>query len=500
MLGILTQCQKERSDPQRGNRRIVFDASFFALAIGYGLFRGANSLLYATALADVPFPSLFIPDITFTVTSAAGGLLFAMALALLAWRGVVRSFRLPVLVPAALLFFAIVGPASAGVLDFAPWASVGFALAYGIASTCLSIAWLEVLAHQDMPRIAVSFAMAMMLKSIVSLLFSGLTGAVLVLAAGVALCVSSILLVCGRRAAKAEGDDQSCDAEPAGGDGAATLPSKARAYWAGFMGMADAVAVSVVLEAIIGVLNGFYVGSATVVAPAGLADLGGAVAAVAFCLMVLFVARIADIEKVYRYLFPFLLAVVLLLPLFSGEGAVGSFLQAALVAVYQFIAFSALYFVLRQLRRSGLSTYVLASCATALARGAQIASGAAGYELGGASADGSGGLIWIAVVVSVYGLSILLLYLTRRRRRPVEKQVIVLSEDDRFALRAHELAGTHRLTAREEEILLQLARGRSAAFIADDLVCSPATVRTHTKSIYAKLNVHSKQELIDLFA
>lgn len=38
--------------------------------------------------------------------------------------------------------------------------------------------------------------------------------------------------------------------------------------------------------------------------------------------------------------------------------------------------------------------------------------------------------------------------------------------------------------------MLQLARSRSAAFIADELVCSPATVRTHMKNIYAKLGVH----------
>ena len=65
---------------------------------------------------------------------------------------------------------------------------------------------------------------------------------------------------------------------------------------------------------------------------------------------------------------------------------------------------------------------------------------------------------------------------------------------------AEELAAEYRITARESEIMLQLARGRSAAFIADELVCSPATVRTHMKNIYAKLGVHSKQELIDLFA
>lgn len=47
--------------------------------------------------------------------------------------------------------------------------------------------------------------------------------------------------------------------------------------------------------------------------------------------------------------------------------------------------------------------------------------------------------------------------------------------------------------------MLQFVRGRSASFIAGEPVCSPATVRTHIKNIYAKLGVHSKQELIALF-
>ena len=88
----------------------------------------------------------------------------------------------------------------------------------------------------------------------------------------------------------------------------------------------------------------------------------------------------------------------------------------------------------------------------------------------------------------------------RKLRAADEKRVIVVTGEDRFAARAEELAAEYRITARESEIMLQLARGRSAAFIADELVCSPATVRTHMKNIYAKLGVHSKQELIDLFA
>ena len=45
-----------------------------------------------------------------------------------------------------------------------------------------------------------------------------------------------------------------------------------------------------------------------------------------------------------------------------------------------------------------------------------------------------------------------------------------------------------------------IARGRSAAFIGQELSCSTGTVRSHIKNIYAKLDVHSKQEVIDLFA
>ena len=60
------------------------------------------------------------------------------------------------------------------------------------------------------------------------------------------------------------------------------------------------------------------------------------------------------------------------------------------------------------------------------------------------------------------------------------------------------LAHTGGLTVRETEILKMLARGRSAPFIAQELVISQNTVKTHVKHIYAKLDAHSQQEIIDL--
>ena len=52
------------------------------------------------------------------------------------------------------------------------------------------------------------------------------------------------------------------------------------------------------------------------------------------------------------------------------------------------------------------------------------------------------------------------------------------------------------VTSREREVATLLARGLSSAEIADTLVLSPYTVQDHVKSLYDKLGVGSRQELV----
>ena len=54
------------------------------------------------------------------------------------------------------------------------------------------------------------------------------------------------------------------------------------------------------------------------------------------------------------------------------------------------------------------------------------------------------------------------------------------------------------LTSREEDVLALLARGRTSPVIQKKLTVSHNTVKSHVRHIYAKLGVHSQQELIDL--
>ena len=55
-----------------------------------------------------------------------------------------------------------------------------------------------------------------------------------------------------------------------------------------------------------------------------------------------------------------------------------------------------------------------------------------------------------------------------------------------------------RLTTREWEIVDQLCTGRSTKQIADVLVVSTETVRTHVKNILRKLDLHAREDLVDL--
>jgi DNA-binding CsgD family transcriptional regulator len=59
------------------------------------------------------------------------------------------------------------------------------------------------------------------------------------------------------------------------------------------------------------------------------------------------------------------------------------------------------------------------------------------------------------------------------------------------------IASEYLLTERERDVLMLLTQGRDVPTIARQLFISENTVRTHTKNIYIKMNIHSKQELLD---
>ena len=72
------------------------------------------------------------------------------------------------------------------------------------------------------------------------------------------------------------------------------------------------------------------------------------------------------------------------------------------------------------------------------------------------------------------------------------------TSEERLARVCEELGKRAGLTPRETEVLALLARGRNNAYVQEALGLTRNTVKTYVKRIYAKLDVHSQQEVIDL--
>ena len=84
--------------------------------------------------------------------------------------------------------------------------------------------------------------------------------------------------------------------------------------------------------------------------------------------------------------------------------------------------------------------------------------------------------------------------LPRRLQRSADEPLY----QDRLSKQVELVRQHFRLSAREAEVMELIARGNTVARIAEDLVVSENTIRTHSKRIYTKLDVHKKQELRDL--
>lgn len=75
-----------------------------------------------------------------------------------------------------------------------------------------------------------------------------------------------------------------------------------------------------------------------------------------------------------------------------------------------------------------------------------------------------------------------------------EKSAAPLVREGRIA----ELTARYFLSSREVDILTLLVAGRNGPYIAEHLCVSDNTVKTHIRHIYTKLDVHNRQELLDL--
>ncbi|CAL9464512.1 Transcriptional regulatory protein LiaR [Streptomyces sp. enrichment culture] len=111
-----------------------------------------------------------------------------------------------------------------------------------------------------------------------------------------------------------------------------------------------------------------------------------------------------------------------------------------------------------------------------------LQAGASGFMLKDASPDD----LVAGIRVIATGEGVLAPSVTRR-------VIANFSHQDTAARPAPRLVG---LTPREQEVLVLIAKGLSNAEIADDLVISLPTVKTHVSSLLSKLNARDRAQLV----
>ena len=67
-----------------------------------------------------------------------------------------------------------------------------------------------------------------------------------------------------------------------------------------------------------------------------------------------------------------------------------------------------------------------------------------------------------------------------------------------FKDRCDEVFDLFELSPRQKEVACLLAYGRDANYISEKLFISKGTLNSHRLNIYRKMNIHSRQELLDL--
>lgn len=216
-----------------------------------------------------------------------------------------------------------------------------------------------------------------------------------------------------------------------------------------------------------------------------------------------------NIPTLYRVFFPLIATALLLLSVLgSSFGLIVAILVFVIFAIVSALIMSTSITTARKQGTEPLYVYgVFAGCMYFAAMVATILGGWVYYPKNFGAATTS-----VIVLLVLYILAMSYVAIQNRRKRspeedsdtgaaPVAVPAAASPETtviDEVAQRCTILAERNHVTTREQDILLLIARGRDVPSISKQLFISENTVRSHSKNVYKKLGIHSKQELLDL--
>ncbi|MBR2790048.1 MAG: hypothetical protein IKD70_05460 [Eggerthellaceae bacterium] len=230
-----------------------------------------------------------------------------------------------------------------------------------------------------------------------------------------------------------------------------------------------------------------------------------AIAGITGAVLVLFFLikrRFPQTLEVYLLAFPLLATLMLLFP-FGGAFVQKATIFAGNVAA-ELLLFSVLIQPVPETKLYSPAFVACLLCAFHLSVIAGASLGPITASLFDTQSSWMVGLVYVSLyLLSVFAFSVLF---ARRKEEGAslfsgaapDSAERVQPAQDLSAIRCHAAATRFSLSQREEEILDLLLKGRDVPAIANLLHISQNTVRFHTKNLYMRMGVHTKQELIDL--
>ena len=226
-----------------------------------------------------------------------------------------------------------------------------------------------------------------------------------------------------------------------------------------------------------------------------------AIVIVALLLPALLVKSQPSLGSVYRMALPLSAAGFLLLPLiWNGVGGLANACAQLGTLVAGIILWC---MVAHTVHDTKLPAALLFSCSLICTNAAQMAGTLVGML--NAHTLGQGDITLTAVaLVAIYLLAMVSMFLFKDKNLrgvdvvPEGGAPTAEQQGDALEARCAHVAESYGFTPRESEILVHLGQGRTARAISEKLVVSENTVKYHIKSIYQKLDVHSRDEVIDL--
>lgn len=472
----------------------LFTRQSLRVMIGYCLYKAVAFHSYTTDFALLNGAYGYISSLPFMAGASVGLIGTSVCVLVLVGQGRFAPLSMPFKIPLAVL---AAGYVVALFLKAPPdVVLLVLGLAWGIATSLVTMCWMEIFALEDSPMVLIlQFSAAMFVSAVIASLARAFVpeGSAMFCLAMIGVCCA-IMVVCRRTlavpcAAQVKGERVPACGRLADPTFKQTLKKASSPLLAwGFF------------ELIVGLVNMYAYrdpqSSFSIFASAPIESM--LICAILIVVFVFVTNKAPNPSFIFLFVFPCLIGMFMLLPFFGEQ-----FGQPMSVVIYvAYVSTSTLsnFWYIRVAHDAREHIYPLAALANGGVRIMLLIGLALGTYFSSFREGASFVHLSIIAVVCVYCLVLVVVLWGYANSKNKQRTVIVTESFEAARSRKiDEVTADFDLTPREKDVLSGLAQGHTARGIAGQLGISTSTVQSHIKSLYAKLGVNKKQQVLDLF-